>query len=79
MKKSRFTDEQMVAILREGDRTSVAEAATKHKVSEQTTCGWRKHFGGLEPADIKRLKPLERENAKPKKLLAERVSPPMQN
>ena len=72
MRKSRFTDEQIVAILRECDRTSVAEAAKKHKVSEQTIYVWRKHFAGLAPADVKRLKALELENAKLKRLLAER-------
>ena len=72
MRKSRFTDEQIVAILRESDRTSVAEAAKKHKVSEQTIYVWRKHFAGLAPADVKRLKALELENAKLKRLLAER-------
>lgn len=62
----------MVAILREADRTSVAEAAKKHKVSEPAIYAWRKQFGQLEVQDVKRLKALELENSRLKKLLAER-------
>ena len=72
MKKTRFTEEQMVTILREADEKSVPEVAKKHGVTAQTIFGWRKHFGALEPADIKRLRQLEQENGRLKKILADR-------
>ena len=72
MKKSRFSEEQMVKILRETDKSPVAPVAKKHGVSEQTIYAWRKRFGKLDSVDVKRLRQLEAENAKLKKLVAER-------
>ena len=72
MKKSRFTEAQMVTTLREADRRPVPEVAKQHGVSAQTIYSWRKHFGTLEPADVKRLRQLEQENGRLKKMVADR-------
>lgn len=72
MKKTRFTDEKMVLILQEADRSSVAAVAKKYGISEQTLYNWRKQFNGLAPSDVKRLRQLEQENARLKKMVAER-------
>ena len=72
MRKVRFTEEQMVAMMREADREPVAVVAKRHGISEQTIYVWRKRFGGLQSNDVRRLKQLEAENALLKKLVAER-------
>jgi putative transposase len=73
MKKTRFTEEQTVKILREADKAPVSEVAKKHGVSDVTIYAWRKRFGELEAVDVKQLRQLEAENGRLKKVLAERV------
>ncbi len=62
----------MVAVIREADRDGVPAVAKRHKVSDQTVCTWKKRFGAFQPDDVRRLKQLQQENARLKKLVAER-------
>ena len=72
MKKNRFSDEKIVAILREASVTTVAETARKHGIAEQTIYRWKKLYDGMQVSDVRELKATRDENARLKKLLAER-------
>ncbi len=72
MKRSRFSEEQIIDVLREQEAgVKVSDLCRKHGISEPTFYAWKAKFGGMSVSDAKRLKQLEDENAKLKKLLAE--------
>ena len=74
MKRSRFTEEQIIGVLKEHQAgLSAAELCRKHGISDATFYNWRSKYGGMEVSEAKRLKQLEDENAKLKRLLAESV------
>ena len=72
MKRSRFTEEQIIAVLREQEAgMATAEVCRKHGISGATFYAWKAKFGGMDVSEAKRLKSLEEENAKLKRLLAD--------
>jgi putative transposase len=72
MKRKRFTEEQIIGILREQEAgAKTADLARKHGVSEATLYNWKAKFGGMDVSDAKRLRALEDENGKLKRLLAD--------
>ena len=72
MKKSRFSESQIVAILKEGEAgVAVAQFARKHGISAATYYNWKSKYGGASVAELKRLRELEAENAKLKRMYAD--------
>ena len=72
MKRTRFTEEQIIGVLKEAEAgAKAAELARKHGISEATLYNWKAKYGGLEVSEAKRLRALEDENAKLKRLLAD--------
>jgi putative transposase len=74
MKQSKFSEEQIIGILREAEKgaQTISAVCRAHGISENTFYKWRQKYGGMEVADARRLRELEKENARLKRLLAER-------
>lgn len=74
MKRKRFSEEQIIAVLREQESgAKVADLCRKHGISDATFYNWKAKYGGMDVSDARRLKALEDENAKLKKLLADQM------
>jgi len=72
MKRSRFTEEQIIGILKEHEAgAKTADLCRRHRMSEATFYNWKSRFGGMDVSEARRLKALEDENGKLKKLLAD--------
>jgi putative transposase len=73
MKTSKFSEEQVVKILEEGEKgeQTVDELCRKHGIHKQTYYGWKKKYGGLNHADLQKMRQLEQENARLKRALAD--------
>ena len=75
MRKSKFTEEQVVALLREAEKAekSIEGLCREKGITTQTFYRWRKKYGGVETKDLKRMRELERENARLKRLVGEQA------
>ena len=75
MKASKFSEELIISMLREADKgdQTIAAVCRAHGISENTFYKWRQKFGGMEVSEAKRLRELEKENARLKRLLADRM------
>ena len=74
MKRSRFSEEQIIGILKEAEGSeSIRAVCARHNVTEQTFFRWRNKFGGMDVAEARKLKELERENAELKRMVAEQA------
>jgi putative transposase len=73
MKKSRFSEEQIIGILRKAQASPVKSVCAKHNINEPTYYAWKKKYGGMEVREARRLKGLEEENTRLKRLVADQA------